>query len=313
MPTNPRPKGLAPWKPKPKTLPRLRQVRKILAEYEAHLPLTSRQIYYRLIAEYGWPKGTQSETRLAYMLGRARRAGVIDWDAIRDDGSVSETPRGWAQDESGFWRLVEHQAQRFELDRAHGQAVTVELWSEAAGLLPMLGQAVGEYGVSVYSSSGYDSTTAKWAAAKRMADGERPTIALHVGDYDAAGEAVYRSTSEDVGQMISDGQAQGRLPRTDFNPVKFERIAVTAAQVREMKLPTALPKPKVPGDGSLPWPDGEPTAQLEAIPPDRLIALVKSAVEARMDMRKLRARLAEEKTTRETITTKLGDLTKQTT
>ena len=46
------------------------QINKVLAEYSEHLPLTGRQIYYRLIDTYSRPKGKQFEDRLYEVLQR---------------------------------------------------------------------------------------------------------------------------------------------------------------------------------------------------------------------------------------------------
>ena len=58
---------------------------------------------------------------------------------------------------------------------------------------------------------------------------------------------------------------------------QFTRLAVTPAQVAALGLPTAPPKPtdRRAFAGA--------TAQAEAIPPDRLSAIVREAIEARQD------------------------------
>jgi len=49
---------------------------------------TTRQIFYRLVGSLGYEKTEQANERLGEHLSRARRAGVIAWDAIRDDGGT---------------------------------------------------------------------------------------------------------------------------------------------------------------------------------------------------------------------------------
>jgi hypothetical protein len=44
-----RAKGYADWRPQEKTLALVGAVRAILEEYQAHLPLTIRQVFYRLV------------------------------------------------------------------------------------------------------------------------------------------------------------------------------------------------------------------------------------------------------------------------
>ena len=55
-------------------------------EYEDYLPLTVRQIFYRLVGAYGFEKTERAYERLGNHLVRARRAQIIRFDAIRDDG-----------------------------------------------------------------------------------------------------------------------------------------------------------------------------------------------------------------------------------
>ena len=50
-----RPRGwLGNWRPQRKTLLLIEQIQVVLQEYAAHLPLTVRQIFYRLVGAYGW-------------------------------------------------------------------------------------------------------------------------------------------------------------------------------------------------------------------------------------------------------------------
>jgi len=48
-----RAKGYAPWNPQKKTKIILAQVKEVLRAYPAELPLTARQIFYRLVGAYG--------------------------------------------------------------------------------------------------------------------------------------------------------------------------------------------------------------------------------------------------------------------
>ncbi len=84
-----RPKGYAEWRPQAKTHAVLEQIGDVLRDYEDHLPLTVRQIFYRLVASYDYEKTELSYNRLAELLVRARRAKLIPFEYIRDDGVVT--------------------------------------------------------------------------------------------------------------------------------------------------------------------------------------------------------------------------------
>jgi hypothetical protein len=79
-------KGFAPWNPQKKTEALLADIEEVLEEYRAYLPLTVRQVFYRLVAK-GYPK-TESfyKDSVDDFCTRARRSGRIPFSAIRDDG-----------------------------------------------------------------------------------------------------------------------------------------------------------------------------------------------------------------------------------
>jgi len=88
-------RGFAPWSPEKATLALLDQVQGILDEYADHLPLTIRQIFYRLVGAHDYEKTERAYQRLAEHLNRARRARMIPMDVIRDDGGVISEPDHW--------------------------------------------------------------------------------------------------------------------------------------------------------------------------------------------------------------------------
>jgi hypothetical protein len=51
--THTRPRGFADWSPRPDTMALLDTVRSVLDEYADYLPLTVRQIFYRLVGAHG--------------------------------------------------------------------------------------------------------------------------------------------------------------------------------------------------------------------------------------------------------------------
>jgi hypothetical protein len=80
-------RGLAPWQPRAATLALLDLVRGILTEYRQYLPMTLRQIFYRLVGAHDYPKDEKAYSRLGEHLNRARRDMLIPFSAIRDDGA----------------------------------------------------------------------------------------------------------------------------------------------------------------------------------------------------------------------------------
>jgi hypothetical protein len=96
-------RGFAAWTPRGDTQQLLDQVRGVLGEYEDYLPLTIRQIFYRLVGAHEHEKTERAYQRLCESLNRARRAGLISMDAIRDDGSTILESNTW-RDTAEFWK-----------------------------------------------------------------------------------------------------------------------------------------------------------------------------------------------------------------
>jgi hypothetical protein len=261
-------RGYAEWTPRAKSRQLLEQVDAVLAEYREHLPLTIRQIFYRLVGGHGYDKTELAYGRLQELLNRARRAGLVAFEDIRDDGVTAEIPLAFTSREA-FIATARRLAADYRMDRQSGQAQYIELWVEAGGMVPMLAEVVGEYGVPTYSCGGFDSLTAKHDAAERIAGREVPTLVLHVGDHDPSGLAMFNAIAEDVEAMAA----------YDGGEVTFNRIAVTVEQIRRHNLPTA---PAKDTDKRSAWVGGG-TVQAEALPPDVLTAEVRQAVTSLID------------------------------
>ena len=71
----------------------LAQVDLVLTEYVDHLPLTLRQISYRLVGAYGYEKTELAYERLANTSIVLAVPGAFRMDVIRDDGGPSSRLR----------------------------------------------------------------------------------------------------------------------------------------------------------------------------------------------------------------------------
>ena len=106
-----RARGFAPWNPQAPAQTLLVQVQAVLAEYAAYLPITCRQVFYRLVGAHQFDKTERAYERLCETLNRARRAGLIPMDAIRDDGGHRIVPPAW-EGSDDFLSAVRAQAER---------------------------------------------------------------------------------------------------------------------------------------------------------------------------------------------------------
>jgi hypothetical protein len=133
-------RGFAKWQPIARTQVLLKTVQAILIEYADYLPLTIRQIFYRLVGVHEYPKTERAYKNLAEMLNRARRAGLVDFDAIRDDGITKRVPHHW-KDAAELLRTFISSAERFTLDRQQGQPNRLFFAVEATGMVPLTSRA----------------------------------------------------------------------------------------------------------------------------------------------------------------------------
>ena len=85
-----RARGFAPWQPRGPSQELLEQVRAVFGEYEDYLPLTIRQVFYRLVGKFEYEKTEQAYKRLVEHLSRARRARLIPWTTFRQQREREE-------------------------------------------------------------------------------------------------------------------------------------------------------------------------------------------------------------------------------
>lgn len=270
---NSKPRGyIENYRPNAKTRLLLEQAKEVLAEYREFWPITGRQIFYRLVGAHDFEKTETACGRLYHHIANARRGGVIPFEAIRDDG-VSTLSVDHFDDRDDFLRHVRELGEGYTRNKMAAQDVHLEVWCEAAGMLPQLHRVAEPFSVPVYSSGGFDSLTAKKRLADRICAIGKPAIILHLGDFDPSGVSIFDSVAEDVTAFVKADRPHGLVS------VEFERVALTAAQVLIHDLPTA--PAKATDSRSKNWSGG--TCQLEALPPDVIADILRVAIGQRID------------------------------
>jgi hypothetical protein len=283
-----RPRGYIEWQPQAKTSRLVSAVTDILDEYHDYLPMTIRQIFYRLVVTIDYEKSERGYSRLCETLNKARRAQLIPFDSIRDDGFHRTGFVGWdsvVQAQS----YLKQQAQRYRIDRQRGQDSRLVVWCEAQGMVPQLERVAMPYSIPVYSSGGFDSVTAKHSVAEEFATMDDVCV-LHIGDHDPSGVHVFGSLDEDISAFLDvmGGSAE------------FVRLAVIPEQIKRYDLPTAPPKTT----------DRRSfvglTTQAEALPPDLLASILDDAIRSRLDLEIYQQAMEEEISERAELAKWLG-------
>jgi hypothetical protein len=110
---------------------------------------------------------------------------------------------------------------------------------------------------------GYASLSFLHSAANYIDGLDVPTFIYHFGDFDPSGVNAGEKIEETLREMTSDAE------------IHFERVAVTPEQITAWNLPTRPTKmtdSRAKGFGDI-------SVELDAIQPDRLRKLVRSAIE----------------------------------
>lgn len=279
-----RPRGyMNDWTPQPHVAALIEQTKEVIEQYRQYGAMTVRQVFYRLVGQFDYPKDERAYARLCEALVKARRAQIIQFGSIRDEPEEAHRTGGY-ESVAEWWRSELYHARAYARDPHEGQDFHVELWCEAAGMAPMLAQMVRQYGVDVYSTGGFSSVTVTYNTAQRIIERRsgleaRPTVFLHVGDYDPSGESIFNAMSEDISAFVADETGDA----DDY--FEARRIALTAEQVREHRLPTAPPKRSDTRSNN--W-HGQ-TCQLEAMDPATLDRVLTSAITEIIDLDQLAA------------------------
>lgn len=276
--------GFASYDPRKATRLILGHVQEVLEVYSLNLPLTLRQIYYRLIATHEhYPKTDVFYQKLSSIISRARRAGIIPWSAIRDDGIRHEHCGGGFAGLDDFDLAITRSANAYQRDKWQGQPKQIIAICEAGGMVEQIVSAVGDYPAIVRSSGGMDSLTSKYELAEICKD--RDTVILHIGDFDPSGISIFTGIYHDVAQMIVDQCAVDNAEPPEFD---CRRVTILPEHVDQYGLLTGTLKSADACKGWYPGINGDQTAtcEVEALEPDVLRHLVRSAVAAEVDIEK---------------------------
>lgn len=244
----------------------------IVADYECQgYVLTLRQLYYQLVCRNVIANRQSEYKRVGDIVGKARLAGLLDWDVIIDRTRELRKHSHW----SGPAEIIRSASHWYHIDTRSDQPVYVEIWSEKDALASVLEPIVDKFDIPLFICKGYPSITSKRIAANRLAQHEdqNPTV-IYVGDHDPSGLDIPREL------------------RQSFDTfgcffVAIRRIALTMLQVEEYSLP---PNPAKLSDsratryiaefGSRSW-------ELDSLRPSVLSKLVEDAIDEFTDYEKL--------------------------
>lgn len=243
--------------------------------------LTLRQLYYQLVTINAIENKQTEYDNLGRLISNARRAGLVDWNAIVDRTRELRRLAHWDGASDGIAAI----AQQFRLDLWSTQESYVEVWFEKDALLGVFERAADRVDVPYFSCRGYPSDSEVWSAARRLsrqANAGNEIVVLHFGDHDPSGLDMTRDIRD-------------RIALFDGPDVDVRRLALNMDQVEEMNLP---PNPAKESDGRFSaYVDRYNTTsswELDALKPTVLARIVADAVEGIVDRDAWNDRLEEQ-------------------
>ena len=249
------------------------------------IPITARHLFYLLVmwrgARQPIPKTQEGYESVGDDLLALRRSGDVPWSAITDGTRQKTRWVGYGSLAEAFDEL----RRSYRRDSWRDAHARCEVWSESRGLLDTINDIAGEYGVPTLGVGGFNSATIGWQTAqevKQAASRDQHFYIFHFGDHDPSGKAVGTSAEREIRWHLSDDE-QGFF--------HFDVRALTADQVRQYALPSALPKKNedgtFKGNHAKSWDGG--TTELDALNPLVLQQLVREAIKSIIDEAHLHA------------------------
>jgi hypothetical protein len=238
------------------------KVQKVFVDYSNYLPLTIRQIYYRLVSDMVIPNNQSAYKGLDRILTEARWDGEIDASNIVDRSrTLYLHTEGCYADARGFLDGLET---AFKLNAWESQPNWLEVWIEKDALSDVFNKVLSPYDITLLVSRGYTSFSFIKESADRLSGIDKPQTILYFGDLDASGLDIFRHIGESLGRMgIS---------------AHVERIALTHEQVEKYELPPMPVKMSDSRAEKFISKYGNEAWELDALPPDVLQKLIRSSI-----------------------------------
>lgn len=152
--------------------------------------VTLRQLYYRLVSEHLIPNTKPTYNSLSARTAEARRDGWFP--ALVDRGREIHGGGGMSGPQDALNIIV----RAYSLDRTIGQKVNLYIGVEKNGLLNLLLNWFGPFGVKVVALGGYASQTFKDEISEECLQDGRPAVFIYGGDFDPSGEDLLRDFLE---------------------------------------------------------------------------------------------------------------------
>jgi hypothetical protein len=265
----------------------------LIAYAEARGPVTVRGLYYQaeVAGVAGIGKDNLGYRKVQYLVLNLRRADRLSYYDIADATRWMRKPTTYDGPEAALANTARLYRKALWTDTRN----YVEVWCEKDALAGVIYPVTKEYDVPLMVARGFPSETFCFEAIDARGDDKRDFHVCTLFDFDRAGQDAGRSLERKL----------RRFAKEKGIKVYFHNLAVTKKQVEQWDLPTREPKRKSAADKK--WPH-DFCCELDAIPPDRLRDLVRSAIEQHLPRDQLEILKVAEESERELLKAWCSDL-----
>jgi hypothetical protein len=222
-------------------------------------PMTVRQVFYQASVRNLIDKSEAGYAKVQTDLVQMRRAGTLPYRWLADNTRWQRKPETFTSVEQALLDTAKFYRKALWADAD----AYVEIWLEKDALSGVLYPVTSLYDVPLMVARGYASLSFLHNAAEYIGSLDVPAYIYHLGDYDPSGVNAGEKIEETLRAMAPEAE------------IHFERIAVTPAQITDWDLPTRPTK----ASDSRAKNFGAISVELDAIAPDDLRDLVRSAIE----------------------------------
>ena len=255
-------------------------------------PATVRQVFYQAVnrglVEKSETKGYRVVQRRLVAL---RESEKIPYGSIVD-GTRYVTGHNRYRDLDEF---TNYAAGLYRKDYWDTADVNVEVWLEKEALKGVLiPTVVNECGLGLHVTRGFASITYLQEAAEEIEIDGRPTYVYVLTDFDPSGVSIAEKIESEL---------QARAP---YSEIHVRRLAVNRHQIAAWSLPIRPTKTSDTRAKKFHRIHGTESVELDAIPPDQLRGLVRTAIDQHMDPWRLSQFQMVEQEERETLRQMFG-------
>ncbi|MBT8389647.1 MAG: hypothetical protein KJP13_08370, partial [Altererythrobacter sp.] len=256
---------------------------------DAHGPVTVRQLFYAATVAGLIEKSESGYSKVQTQVLALRREGRLPYRCVADATRYMRKAASF----DGWEEALADTARIYRKNLWAGTELEVEIWLEKSALAGVLMPVTEEFDVPLMPTGGYTSETFAHGAVERLCGSGRTLIVYSLYDFDRSGHDATASLKEKVERFGAEFGV----------PVQFEVLGLTEQQVIELELPTRPAKNKSAADRRWPY---SFAAELDAIPPDTIRDMVRTAIERHLPAYELAKLKTIEQMERDTLLRFIG-------